>query len=57
MYSVVVYDNYGETLYTFKEKKRAEKMMKELIAKERESERLRKKYKLKDGQEAFSVSA
>jgi hypothetical protein len=52
-YSVVIKDKWGETLYTFKELKKAKEMMKQFG----ESERLRKKYKLKEGQEAFSVSA
>lgn len=34
-YSVVVYDNYGETLHTFEDEKRAKKFMKQLIAKEK----------------------
>jgi hypothetical protein len=52
-YSVVIKDKWGETIYTFKELKKAKEMLKRL----EKSEQLRKKYKLKDGQEAFSVSA
>jgi len=55
MYSVVVYDNSGETLYTFEDEKKAKELMKQLIAKEKLDEKIRKKYGLKKGQELFSV--
>ena len=54
-YSVVVYDNSGETLYTFEDEKKAKELMKQLIAKEKLDEKIRKKYGLKKGQELFSV--